>query len=160
MTSGQVMKAVAAGVVGAAVLTVLHEMTRRRVRHAPRLDIGGMRALARMFRAIDLAPPSRLHRSALVSDLAANAAFYSLAASAGNKSMVAGSLLGLGAGLGAVVLPSADGHRSRPNRPHAEHASDVGGALHCRRPGGRRRIRRNPLNRIRRPNWRSHTAGW
>ena len=37
------MKAVAAGVVGAAVLTVLHEMTRRRVRRAPRLDIGGMR---------------------------------------------------------------------------------------------------------------------
>jgi hypothetical protein len=105
MTRGQVMKAVAAGAVGAVVLTVLHEITRRRTRYAPRLDIGGMRALARMFRAVDLEPPDRLHRSALVGDLAANAAFYSLAASAGKRSMVAGSLLGLGAGLGAVVLP-------------------------------------------------------
>ena len=121
-------KAIGAGFVGACALTLLHEVTRRSTRRAPRLDILGMRALARSLRAADVRPPSRLHESALAGDLVANTAFYSLVAAAGpQNALLSGSLLGVGAGLGSVILPQPFGlGRGPTGRTVATQAMTIG----------------------------------
>jgi hypothetical protein len=70
------------------------------------MDIVGMRGIAATMRAIGQRPPSKLHETALVSDLVFNTAYYSAVGAAGrDKALSTGTLLGLGAGLGAVGLP-------------------------------------------------------
>jgi hypothetical protein len=50
--------------------------------------------------------PGHLHDTALAGDLIANTAYYSLVAAGGaDKALLTGSLLGAGAGLGAILLP-------------------------------------------------------
>ena len=66
------LKALGSGLVGACALTLIHETARRFVDDAPRMDVVGMRALARGLRAVDVEPPVPLHEAALVGDLAAN----------------------------------------------------------------------------------------
>lgn len=107
MTAGaNVMRALGGGTVGAIALTALHELTRRTVPHAPRMDVIGMRALSKTVRALGRRPArgDRLYRQTLLGDLAANALYYSLAA-AGRRSPRRGLLLGAAAGLGAAALP-------------------------------------------------------
>ena len=101
-----VMRALGGGTVGAIALTALHELTRRTVPHAPRMDVIGMRALSKTIRALGGRPArgQRLFRQTLLGDLAANALYYSLA-SAGRRAPGRGLLLGAAAGLGAAVLP-------------------------------------------------------
>ena len=104
------MKALAAGFAGACALTILHEILRRSVPRAPRLDILGMRSIAKGMRMAGQKPPEKLHETALAGDLLANTAYYSLVGAAGSeKAMLTGSLLGVGAGLGAVLLPKPMG---------------------------------------------------
>jgi hypothetical protein len=100
-----VMRALGGGTVGAVALTALHELTRRNVRHAPRMDVIGMRALSKTVRALGRRPArgDRLFRQTLLGDLAANALYYSLAS--GRHAPRRGLLLGAAAGLGAAVLP-------------------------------------------------------
>lgn len=101
-----VMRALGGGTVGAIALTALHEVTRRTVPHAPRMDVIGMRALSRTVRALGGRPArgDRLFRQTLMGDLAANALYYSLAAG-GRRPRGRGLLLGAAAGLGAAALP-------------------------------------------------------
>jgi hypothetical protein len=101
-----VMRALGGGTVGAVALTALHEIARRTVPHAPRMDVLGMRALSRTARALGRRPArgDRLFRQTLLGDLAANTLYYSLAA-AGRRAPRAGLLLGAAAGLGAAALP-------------------------------------------------------
>lgn len=110
MSANNLMKALAAGFAGACALTILHEILRRSVPRAPRLDILGMRSIAKGMRMAGQQPPDRLHETALAGDLLANTAYYSLVGAAGSeKAMLTGSLLGVGAGLGAVLLPKPMG---------------------------------------------------
>ena len=106
LAGANVMRAVGAGTVGAIALTTLHELTRRTVPHAPRMDVIGMRALSKTVRALGRRPArgDRLFRQTLLGDLAANSLYYSLAA-AGRRSPRRGLLLGAAAGLGAATLP-------------------------------------------------------
>jgi L-ascorbate metabolism protein UlaG (beta-lactamase superfamily) len=114
----EVWKALGSGTVGAVALTALHETARRVLPNAPRADLLGERAIDRSLRALGRRPPSgpRLHRWALAGDLLSSSLFYSLVGShGGRKAWLRGSLLGLGAGLGVVVLPGPLGLGSRPS---------------------------------------------
>lgn len=113
-----VIKAVISGIIGAVVLTVIHQVARRRVAEAPRMDILGMRALARTLRLVGQKPPTgqRLYRSALIGDLVTNTLFYSLVGLGKPESALArGVGLGIAAGLGGIVLPEPLGLGKAPS---------------------------------------------
>jgi hypothetical protein len=95
-----------AGIVGAVAVTAVHQVARRLTLDAPRMDVLGERALTRGARMADLPVPGRstLHRAALAGDLVCNSAYYSLA-----TSWTRGIVLGLAAGVGALVLPQRMG---------------------------------------------------
>lgn len=99
-------RALASGFVGAAILTLLHQTQRKVVANPPRLDLLGMRAIAKSMRATGAEPPQgeSLDRTALVGDLISNAAYFSLAATT-RQPVTTGGLLGLAAGVGSVFLP-------------------------------------------------------
>lgn len=98
------------GVAGAFTVTVLNELVRRTVPHAPRLDVLGMRSLAKASRWMGAEAPEHLFASAMAGDMVANTAYYSLVGAAGReRAMVTGAVLGLIAGIGAVALPAPMG---------------------------------------------------
>lgn len=109
-------------------MTIVHEMTRRVVPNAPRMDIVGMRGIAASMRAVGQEPPSKLHETALMGDLLFNTAYYTAMGSAGReKTLYTGTLMGLGAGAGAVALPPALGLGVGPSdRTFATQAMTVG----------------------------------
>jgi hypothetical protein len=124
-----VLQALTSGFVGASALTLIHESARRAIPNAPRADVLGMRALARIIRKGDfpLPPDDRLHRWALAGDLVANSLYYGLAG-VGNPrgAWLRGGLLGLSAGLGAVALPGPLGLGKGPSgRTNATKAMTV-----------------------------------
>jgi hypothetical protein len=97
-------KALASGLAGACAVTLMNETIRQFDEEAPRLDLLGMRALA------DVVSPDNLRTKAMVGDIASNTLYYSMvgAAPAGQAPMC-GATLGLGAGIGAVLLPGPIG---------------------------------------------------
>ncbi len=98
------------GLAGAVTVTLLNEVLRRTVPHAPRLDVLGMRSLAKAARGLGAETPERLFQPALAGDLAANTAYYSLVSTGGrDHALLAGAILGLVAGIGAVTLPGPMG---------------------------------------------------
>lgn len=113
------MRALLSGAVGATVLTALHQTARALTDDAPRMDLLGMRALARTFRASGEEPPPRdtLYDLTLAGDLVANSLYYSLVGD-GDRDEVwgRGALLGLAAGVGTVVLPPLLGLGGAPSR--------------------------------------------
>lgn len=120
----------ASGLIGAGALTLLHETARRNIPEAPRMDLLGMRALARMMRAAGREPPDadRLHQVTLVGDLVSNGLYYSLVGAGGpDGALLRGALLGLAAGAGAVLLPGPLGLGTAPaERTTATAAMTVG----------------------------------
>lgn len=109
--------ALAGGAVGACTLTLLHESVRRAVPDAPRLDVLGIRAIARSLRAAGREPMTResLHKMALAGDLVANSLYYSLVGAGDRReALLCGSLLGLAAGVGALTLAPPLGLGSAP----------------------------------------------
>jgi hypothetical protein len=100
-------RAVSGGIAGALALTALHETARRIVPHAPRMDVIGERALSRSLKAWDRRPPRgrRLFRTALAAELLSNTLYYSLVGAGSGSRLRRGLLIGLAAGLGAVLLP-------------------------------------------------------
>lgn len=111
-------KALLSGAAGAAALTAIHQTARLLTDNAPRMDILGMRALARTFRAAGEAPPSDdvLYDLTMAGDLVSNALYYSLVG-VGEEGgeWKRGALLGLTAGVGGVVLPPLLGLGSAPS---------------------------------------------
>jgi hypothetical protein len=96
------------GLAGALVLTGLHEVARRLLPHAPRMDVIGERALSRTLRLSGRRPPRgrRLYGATLAGELVSNMLYYSLAGSGSRSNRLRqGLLVGLAAGLGAVLLP-------------------------------------------------------
>lgn len=111
------LKALASGLVGATTLTLMHELARRVLPDAPRVDLLGMRAIAAALRRGGAAPPppERLYWWALAGDLASNSLYYSLAAiGAPERAVWRGGLLGLGAGITTVALPPIVGLGHHP----------------------------------------------
>lgn len=99
-------RAAAAGAAGAAALTGVHQLALGLTDAAPRMDILGMRALKRSIRTAGLHPPRgrTLYNWTLASDLVSNGAYYSLVA-AGRRPWLRGTVLGVAAGVGALLLP-------------------------------------------------------
>jgi hypothetical protein len=101
-------KALSSGLVGASVLTATNEIARRMAPKAPRLDSLGRRAMAGTLRKFTRKQPEeqKLYRWALAGDLLSNSLFYGLVGAGGPRhNWRRGTLLGLGAGLGALLLP-------------------------------------------------------
>ena len=105
--------ALLSGIAGATAVTAVHEAARLVTDNAPRMDVVGMRALARtaqvtgnssMDDALIGGPEHSdnpaLYRMALAGDLVFNSAYYSLATTWGR-----GAALGLIAGIGALIVP-------------------------------------------------------
>ncbi len=90
------------GMAGAVAVTTVHQVARRLTDSAPRMDVVGVRALTRGAHMADvpLPGPATLHNAALAGDLLCNTAYYSLA-----TTWTRGIVLGLAAGVGALVLP-------------------------------------------------------
>ena len=96
-----------AGAAGALTLTAVHQAARAVTDAAPRMDVVGMRALARGAHAAGGTAPAThagLYSATLAGDLLANSAYYSLA-----TTYARGTVLGLAAGIGALVLPEKMG---------------------------------------------------
>ena len=108
--------ALISGAAGALAVTAVHQLARRRVRYAPRMDVLGMRAIAR--HRLGKRPPTgrTLYRATLAGDLLSNTAYYSTVALAGRHATRTGAALGIAAGVGALLLPPVMG-LGRP--PHA-----------------------------------------
>ena len=114
-------ESLAAGLVGAAALTAVHEIARRFSRDAPRMDVLGERAIARTVHASGgrLPPPPVLRRWALAGDILASSAYYSLVACGRQPSMWRRAVaLGLAAGAGALLLPERVGLGPPPRSEH------------------------------------------
>ena len=108
MTSGLTTKdAILSGMAGAATLTAVHEAARMVTDSAPRMDVVGMRGIARGSDATlgaETAEPSpaenpALYNLALAGDLLFNSAYYSMA-----TTWTRGAALGVLAGVGALLL--------------------------------------------------------
>ena len=111
-------RAFASGLAGAIVLTAVHQAARKVTPNAPRMDIYGERGIAKVMRAMGKEPPAgeNLHNAALAGDIVSNTLHYSLAASGEAKDApLRGLLLGLTAGLGALVLPPKLGLGKEPS---------------------------------------------
>ncbi|HEX8385329.1 MAG TPA: hypothetical protein VF576_04040 [Rubricoccaceae bacterium] len=101
-----VARSLLAGAAGAVALTAVHQTAIALTDRAPRMDVLGMRAIAGLSQAAGVRPPRPLYAVTLAGDLLSNALYYSLvAAGTPGREWTRGALLGLGAGVGAVVLP-------------------------------------------------------
>ena len=96
------------GLAGACALTALNEGAKRINKNAPRLDLLGMNAMARLTKGKglgSLTSRGKMLPASLAGDLLSNSLYFGMA-SAGNKNqtLLRGALLGLGAGVGAITL--------------------------------------------------------
>ena len=110
--SNRLNDSLVSGMAGAVALTAVHQAARSMSDSAPRMDVVGMRALARGARAADTELPEThkgLYRAALAGDLICNTAYYSLA-----TSYKRGAAMGLLAGIGALMLPQRLGLGAPP----------------------------------------------
>ncbi|TPE45254.1 hypothetical protein [Pontibacter mangrovi] len=123
------IKAVAGGLAGACVLTLVHETVRRLVPDAPRMDVLGMRAISKLMKMSGEEPPQdkgELHNWSLVGDILSNSVYYSLAGT-GKDAWWRGAVLGAAAGAGAVLLPGPLGLGKEPsNRTSQTQAMTIG----------------------------------
>jgi hypothetical protein len=105
------------GLAGACALTLINQGVARLDREAPRLDLLGMNAVAKLVKTVQPMAPLAvsLFPAAVAGDLVANSMYYSLAGGPSKAStLLKGMLLGLGAGIGAVGLPSTLGLNEMP----------------------------------------------
>src|SRR4051794_1852428 len=110
--------ALGSGLAGSCALTLAHRLLQGVTDRAPRMDVLGMRAIARGFRAVGAEPPGEgaLHPMSLAGDLVSNSCYYSMVGIGDPDGACArGALLGLAAGIGAVTLPGPLGLGSNPS---------------------------------------------
>jgi len=122
--------ALAGGLAGAATITLLHESIRRVVPEAPRMDRLGMQAISKGLKKAGKKVPKEdaLFTVTMAGDIISNALFYSVAGIGSEKNIwVRSSLLGLAAGLGAVLLPGPLGLNEKySNRTTMTKAMTIG----------------------------------
>lgn len=111
-----VWQALGSGLAGAVAVTIVHETARRFTPNAPRMDVLGMRAIAKGLYKMDEQPPEadELFKWSILGDLISNTLYYSLAAT-GQQPWVKGVVLGSLAGLGGVMLPGPMGLGKEPS---------------------------------------------
>jgi len=111
-------QSVGSGLAGAIALNVLHETVRRVVPKAPRVDLLGMRSIAKGFEAAGEQPPSKenLYKMALLGDVVSNSLFYGLVGMNAKQPVLTGLALGVLAGVGAVTLPGPLGLGEKPTK--------------------------------------------
>jgi hypothetical protein len=105
-------KALKSGIIGAISLNLIHETARKLIPNAPHVDEIGMRALQRfVLTPLDFHPSRRhLRQMTLAGDLLSNSLYYALISGVSERQNSKAVwrrawVLGLAAGLGAVVLP-------------------------------------------------------
>lgn len=106
------LTALEGGLAGACALTIVHELVKRAVPAAPRMDLLGMTAIAKVLKSFGKNPPRErsLYYITMAGDIVSNSLYYSLAGVGKKKnSILRGTLLGLAAGLGAILLPKPMG---------------------------------------------------
>ena len=99
---------IAGGFAGACVIASLHEGFKRLTPNAPRMDLLDMEALQKLLKAVHVKPPNHdeLLKWTLAGEASSNVLYYSLSGVGSKKSVwLRGALLGLSAGITAVVLP-------------------------------------------------------
>lgn len=106
------IKSTIGGLAGACTLTLLNESVKKLDKDAPRMDLLAMNAVARLMKGHNILSQTagKLFPIALAGDLVTNSLYYSMADTGDSrKTLTRGAMLGLGAGLGAVVLPKTLG---------------------------------------------------
>ena len=109
------------GLAGAVALTLLNETVKKFNPAAPRLDLLGENAVAKLMKGNGPVPQIVQKYFPLAGDLMSNSLFYGMAR--GNNSsntFLRGALLGLSAGVGAVVLPKQLGLSEGPTNRTTE----------------------------------------
>lgn len=121
---------IAGGLAGATAVTLIHESLKAVVPQAPRMDRLGMQAIAKGLHKANKSVPNQqaLFTIAMAGDLISNALYYSAAGIGSEKNIwIRSSLLGLAAGIGALVLPEPLGlNRRYSNRTVATQVMTVG----------------------------------
>jgi predicted cobalt transporter CbtA len=113
------LRALVSGVAGAVAVTAVHETARRTIPQAPRMDVIGRRGIAKSMYALGTEPPhgQRLQNAALAGDVVSNSLYYSLIGLGSDSPRATwkrGLLLGVAAGIGAVLLPPVLGLGRQP----------------------------------------------
>lgn len=114
----KVSSALAGGLAGTITVASLHEAMRRVTPTAPRMDLLDMDLIRKGLTKMNKKVPAdeALQRWAVGGELLCDTAYFSLAAAGGRKKVwLCGALLGLAAGVAAVVLPKSMGLPSEPS---------------------------------------------
>jgi hypothetical protein len=94
------------GLAGAVALTLLNEGVKKIDNNAPRLDLLGQNALAKLLKGNTMLPQTVNKVFPMAGDLVTNSLFFAMAQGSGKgDTYLRGALLGLSAGIGAVALP-------------------------------------------------------
>jgi hypothetical protein len=103
----KLLHSLAGGLGGALTLTLLQELLKRADPSAPRLDLLGKEAAAKLFKKAGRPEVSgkKLYGASLAGDVVFNTLYYSLTGARAHKAGAAGGLLGIGMGAAAVMLP-------------------------------------------------------
>jgi hypothetical protein len=94
------------GLAGATALTILNETVKNLDKNAPRLDLLGMNAVAKVMKGPKGVPlTDKVKPISLAGDMISNALYFGMAnANSKGNTLLKGAFLGLGAGLSAVAL--------------------------------------------------------
>ncbi|RYG49358.1 MAG: hypothetical protein EOO01_12555, partial [Chitinophagaceae bacterium] len=97
-----VFKSLLAGFAGALTTTLLHELIRKNVDNAPRLDLLGEEATSKTIEAAGVTAPEgdQLYWTSMAGDIFANTLYYSIVGVKKQSFVGAGIGLGVSAGLG------------------------------------------------------------
>ena len=95
------------GLAGSLALTLIHEVLKRTVTDAPRMDKLGEQGLTKVLAASGTDMPSgdTLQKMTFGGDIIGNAGYYSIVGILPKYSLLTGTVIGLAAGIGAVGLP-------------------------------------------------------
>lgn len=101
MQTNNALRTAVTGLSGALACTAAHELGRKTLRGAPRMDIVGKRSVKRLMKFAGRRPPhgKKLYRTALAAEIASNAAYYALVARRGGgigRGLISGVLAGIG----------------------------------------------------------------
>jgi hypothetical protein len=102
---------------GSLVLNLVHEVARKQINRAPRINEIGEEAVAKTFKKMGRTPPSEKKRyaMAMAGDLVANTAYYRMiAGNSRRETWIRGLLFGVVAGVGALTATKPMGLDDAP----------------------------------------------
>jgi len=118
------------GFAGAIVLNVVHQLAKKVDKDAPQIDKIGGEALSKSIKRVGYDPPkgNKLFLATLVSDVIANATYYSLIGKGKKKNLLLrGIVYGAVAGIGALKLTKPIGLDDQPvNKTNKTKAMTIG----------------------------------